>query len=142
MPADLVRLDRLGPALALSLGDDRWNSVDSALIAGGKSNLTFELSSAAGQLILRRPPSGDLLQSAHDMGRETRVQRALADSPVPVPAIVFEDSTSDLIGAPFYVMEKVPGHIIRGELPTGYADSLVEKTRLALGLVDVLAVVH
>ena len=63
-----------------------------ALVSGGKSNLTFEVASAAGVVILRRPPSGALLPSAHDMGREARVQRALRGTAVPVPAVLLEDA--------------------------------------------------
>ena len=60
----LVRPDRLGRALTEATGDERWMSFEASLISGGKSNLTFELTSPAGALILRRPPSGDLLPSA------------------------------------------------------------------------------
>jgi hypothetical protein len=52
---DLVRLERLGPALAQVTSDGRWHSLDATLIAGGKSNLTFEVRSEAGAVILRRP---------------------------------------------------------------------------------------
>jgi aminoglycoside phosphotransferase (APT) family kinase protein len=138
----LMRLDRLAPALSEAMNDGRWDDAEGVLIAGGKSNLTFELTSAAGQLILRRPPSGDLAPSAHDMGRETRVQRALGPTSVPVAKIILEDKTSDLIGAPFYVMEKVHGHIIRGTLPAQYADTAKEKAGLAFALVNVLADLH
>jgi aminoglycoside phosphotransferase (APT) family kinase protein len=140
--ADLVRPDRLGPVLADATGDGRWRSLDAALIAGGKSNLTFELTSAAGALILRRPPSGELLPSAHDMGREARIQRALEATSVPVPKIVLTEPGADLLGVPFYVMEKVPGHIIRDELPDGYAQTPAEKLALTDALVDVLADLH
>jgi aminoglycoside phosphotransferase (APT) family kinase protein len=140
--ADLVRPDRLGPVLADATGDGRWRSLDAALIAGGKSNLTFELTSAAGALILRRPPSGELLPSAHDMGREARIQRALEATSVPVPKIVLTEPDADLLGVPFYVMEKVPGHIIRDELPDGYAQTPAEKLALSDALVDVLADLH
>lgn len=139
---DLVRPAALGPALAEALGDDRWRTPQVTLVAGGKSNLTFEVTSGAGAVILRRPPSGALLPSAHDMGREARIQRALAGTPVPVPAILVEDRSGDLIGAPFYVMEKVEGHIIRASLPPGYASTVAEKTALADGLVDVLVALH
>lgn len=139
---DLVRPDRLGPVLADATGDGRWRSLDAALIAGGKSNLTFELTSAAGALILRRPPSGELLPSAHDMGREARIQRALEATSVPVPKIVLTEPGADLLGVPFYVMEKVPGHIIRDELPDGYAQTPAEKLALSDALVDVLADLH
>lgn len=140
--ADLVRPDRLGPVLADATGDGRWRSLDATLIAGGKSNLTFELTSAAGALILRRPPSGELLPSAHDMGREARIQRALEATSVPVPKIVLTEPGADLLGVPFYVMEKVPGHIIRDELPDGYAQTPAEKLALSDALVDVLADLH
>ena len=140
--ADLVRPDRLGPVLADATGDGRWRSLDATLIAGGKSNLTFELTSAAGALILRRPPSGELLPSAHDMGREARIQRALEGTSVPVPEIVLTEPGAELLGVPFYVMEKVPGHIIRDELPDGYAQTPAEKLALSDALVDVLADLH
>src|SRR3546814_11797667 len=124
--ADLVKLDRLGPALVEATGDDAWREVTAELISGGKSNLTFTLSSAAGELILRRPPTGKLLPSAHDMGREARVQAGLAGTDVPVAKIVLHDG-GELIGIQCYVMEKVPGHVIRGELPRGYATTDPER---------------
>jgi aminoglycoside phosphotransferase (APT) family kinase protein len=92
--------------------------------------------------ILRRPPSGELLPSAHDMGREARIQRALAATSVPVPKIVLTEPGADLLGVPFYVMEKVPGHIIRDELPDGYAQTPAQKLALTDALVDVLADLH
>ncbi|MGC9671402.1 phosphotransferase family protein [Planosporangium sp. 12N6] len=137
-----MRPDLLGPLLAKALGDDRWLALEPTLIVGGKSNLTFELTSAAGSVILRRPPSGDLLPSAHDMGREVRIQKALAGTAVPVPRIVLEDTGGDLFGAPFYVMEKVRGQVIREELPAGYAESAAQKRELAFALVDTLADLH
>ena len=139
---DLVRPDRLGPMIAKATGDERWRSLVATLVSGGKSNLTFELTSEAGVLILRRPPSGALLPSAHDMRREVRVQRALAGTPVPVPRVVAEEPTGELLGVPFYVMEKVPGHCIRGTLPEGYAQTPEERTALADALTDVLAALH
>ena len=140
--ADLLRLDRLGPALVDALGDEGWLDCSATLISGGKSNLTFELTGGAGVLILRRPPTGELLPSAHDMGREARIQRALAGTPVPVPSVLLEDRTDELIGAPFYVMDKIEGHIIRERLPDGYAADEAGKTALADALVDVLVALH
>jgi aminoglycoside phosphotransferase (APT) family kinase protein len=139
---DLVRLDRLGPALAQATGDGRWRSLGATLIAGGKSNLTFEVTSEAGAVILRRPPTGELLPSAHDMGREARIQQALAGTSVPVPKVVLQEASGDLLGVPFYVMEKVAGHVIRAEMPDGYAETPGEKLALADALVDVLADLH
>lgn len=138
----LTRPDRLGPALVRATNDDRWAHHRAHLIAGGKSNLTFELVSTAGHLILRRPPSGELLPSAHDMGREARVQSALAGSPVPVPKIVLADPDGDILGVPAYVMQKVEGHIIRGALPSGFADTPQDRVAIADGLIDTLVALH
>lgn len=140
--SSLLRLDRLAPALAAALDDERWLRLDATLLAGGKSNLTFEITSEAGAVVLRRPPSGELLPRAHDMGREVRAQRALRDTAVPVAAVLLEDVEGELIGAPFYVMEKVPGHVIRDAFPPGYADTAPDRTALADALVDVLVALH
>jgi aminoglycoside phosphotransferase (APT) family kinase protein len=138
---DLVRVDRLGPALAKATGDAAWLETTAELISGGKSNLTFTLTSAAGELILRRPPTSALLPSAHDMGREARVQRGLAETDVPVARIVLRDD-GDLIGVQCYVMDKVPGHVIRGDLPTGFATTSAEREQMAFTFVDTLAALH
>jgi aminoglycoside phosphotransferase (APT) family kinase protein len=137
----LIRLDQVGPALARALADPAWEHARACLISGGKSNLTFELSSGAGTVVLRRPPEGTLLPRAHDMSREARVQRALAGTPVPVPAILLEDA-GELIGVPFYVMEKVDGYVVRDTLPAGYAESADDRRAIADALVDTLADLH
>lgn len=138
----LVPVDLIGPELAHATGDERWRTFRATLIAGGKSNLTYELMSDAGSLILRRQPAGALLPSAHDMGRETRVQQALADTDVPVPRIVYSELTGKLLGATFYVMQAVPGHIIRSTLPGGYAESPADRVAMTHALVDALADLH
>src|SRR5256885_13883725 len=69
MYENLTRLDLVGPALARALGDPGWERLEASLVSGGKSNLTFELTSDAGEAVLRRPPDGPLLPRAHDMGR-------------------------------------------------------------------------
>ncbi|MFC5997026.1 phosphotransferase family protein [Pseudonocardia hispaniensis] len=138
---ELVRPAMLGPAVAEATGDPRWCHLTATLLSGGKSNLTFLLTSPAGELVMRRPPSGELLPSAHDMGREVRVQRALASSSVPVARVVLSDDGA-IVGSPCYVMERVPGHIIRDRIPDGYADTSEQRTALAFALVDVLADLH
>jgi aminoglycoside phosphotransferase (APT) family kinase protein len=139
---ELVRPDVLGPLLANATGDDHWLAMTASLITGGKSNLTFSISCDTGSMILRRPPSGELVSSAHDMGREVRIQRALEGSAVPVPRIIAYEATADLIGVPFYVMEKVEGHVIGNEMPPGYATTPEEKKEIADALVDVLVDLH
>ena len=138
---DLLALDQLAPELAHVMGDTRWLDVQADLISGGKSNLTFTLTSPAGELILRRPPTGSLLPSAHDMGREARVQRALATTDVPVAHVVLYDR-GRLLGVPCYVMQRVRGHVVRSELPTAYAETRAERQALAYTFVDTLAALH
>src|SRR5436305_7860236 len=85
-----------------------------SLIAGGRSNLTYTVTDSAGRrFVLRRPPLGPLLPSAHDMGREHRIMTALAGSPVPVPPVVGLCTDQTVSGAPFYVMRFVDGLILR-----------------------------
>jgi aminoglycoside phosphotransferase (APT) family kinase protein len=136
-PASVV-----GPYLARVLGDDAWRQPTVELIAGGKSNLTYRVSSSAGVVVLRRPPLGHVLPTAHDMTREYTAMRALEHTPVPVPrmlALCQDDST---LGQPFYVMEAVAGHVCREFLPAGYADLPEQRRAIGVGLVEVLLDLH
>src|SRR5215470_7270518 len=83
------------------------------LIAGGRSNLTYRLDLVGGQIVLRRPPLGHVLPTAHDMGREYRVLSALSGTAVPVPRPVALCSDAEVIGAPFYLMRFVDGLVLR-----------------------------
>lgn len=140
---DLLRPAAVGPRLASANGSAAWNDFSAELIAGGKSNLTFVLTSSAGdRLILRRPPTGNLLPSAHDMGREARIQTGLAGSGVPVAQIILNETTGEDLGVPYYVMEEVRGHVVRDELPAGFAQDEGGKQAMADALVDVLVALH
>ena len=99
----------VGPLLAEVLHDPRWLGCDVALISGGKSNLTYRVACDAGEVILRRPPLGHILPTAHDMVREHRVLSALEDTAVPVPRTLHLGDADSPLGAPFYVMERVSG---------------------------------
>jgi aminoglycoside phosphotransferase (APT) family kinase protein len=113
-----------------------------SLIAGGRSNFTYTVTDSAGQqFVLRRPPLGPLLPSAHDMGREHRVIAALGSSPVPVPPIVGLCTDQAVTGAPFYVMRFVDGLILRDPKAV---EAVPERIRVAASeaLVDVLADLH
>ena len=111
------------------------------LIAGGLSNLTYELRDADGRAwVLRRPPLGHVLPTAHDMRREFRVISALQGTvPVAKAYVLCEDT--EVIGAPFYVMEKVEGEVLRTRAQCA---DLTVKQRQAVGesLVDALAALH
>jgi aminoglycoside phosphotransferase (APT) family kinase protein len=113
------------------------------LIAGGHSNLTFKVTDAAsGEWVLRRPPLGHVLATAHDMGREHRIISALGPTDVPVaPALGFCDDEA-VNGAPFYVMGYVHGTVVR-DVEVARTD-YDESQRRAAGesIVDVLAAIH
>src|SRR3712207_1527914 len=79
------------------------------LITGGKSNLTYEVTDGTSTWIVRRPPLGHVQATAHDMGREFAVMSALADTEVPVPRTFARCTDDSVLGAPFYVMERVDG---------------------------------
>ena len=82
---------------------------EASLITGGKSNLTYLVTDGTHEYVVRRPPLGHVLATAHDMGREYRVMAALAPTAVPVPRMVALCEDADVIGAPFYVMDRVAG---------------------------------
>ena len=134
--------DAVGAYLAAELGDAAWRDCVVDLVSGGKSNLTFYVSSAAGDVVLRRPPLSTVLPTAHDMRREHRVMTALWDTDVPVPRTRALCEDEAVLGAPFYVMDRVRGHIVREALPDGYADTADERHAIGIGLIDVLASLH
>ncbi len=113
------------------------------LIAGGHSNLTYKVVDAdGGAFVLRRPPLGHVLATAHDMGREHRIISALGPTSVPVaPALAFCDDV-DVNGAPFYVMRFVEGHILRDAATAESALGPDQRRRAGESLVDVLAEIH
>ncbi|MFC8828525.1 phosphotransferase family protein [Streptomyces sp. NPDC057137] len=111
------------------------------LIEGGRSNLTYLVTDGAHEWVVRRPPLGHVLATAHDMKREFRVISALHPTAVPVPEPLLLCEDPEVLGAPFYVMEYVTG------TPYRTAEQLAplgpERTRAAvLGLVDTLVELH
>jgi aminoglycoside phosphotransferase (APT) family kinase protein len=113
------------------------------LIAGGRSNLTFRVTDAQGRrYALRRPPVSHVLPSAHDMGREYRIIKALGPTRVPVaPALGFCDDES-VNGRPFYVMGYVDGHVLRDASVVARLYSPEQCRAAADELVDVLVALH
>src|SRR4051794_20169092 len=112
-------------------------------IAGGRSNLTYRMTDSGGRAwILRRPPMGARLGSAHDMGREHRILAALAPAglPVPTPVVMCEDE--GVTGAPFYVMDFVDGLVLHDEDEVAAAFDEDARRRIGERLVDTLADLH
>lgn len=124
-----------------SPGSGHERKVRAELIHGGKSNLTYRLTYGCHDWVLRRPPLGHVLETAHDMAREYRVMSALAPTPVPVPAMVAMCEDPRVIGAPFYVMAYVEGSILRRTRDTQDLEDH-QRTSLAHRLVDTLADLH
>jgi aminoglycoside phosphotransferase (APT) family kinase protein len=113
-----------------------------SLIAGGRSNFTYTVTDSAGaRFVLRRPPLGPLLPSAHDMGREHRIMTALAGSPVPVPPVVGLCTDEAVTGAPFYVMRFVEGLILRNPEAVAPVPEPI-RSSAADALVDGLVALH
>ncbi|WP_410479301.1 phosphotransferase family protein [Pseudonocardia sp. H11422] len=111
------------------------------LLAGGRSNLTYLVADDAHRWVLRRPPLGHVLATAHDMSREYRVLSALAGSRVPVPRTVARCDDTDVIGAPFYLMEHVDGVVYRDDDQLA-ACSPDTAAKIADALVDALVALH
>jgi aminoglycoside phosphotransferase (APT) family kinase protein len=111
------------------------------LIAGGRSNLTYLVSNGVGSWVVRRPPLGHVLETAHDMGREHRVMAALSNSSVPVPEMIALCREAEVIGAPFYVMSYVDGTVYRSEDQLAQVGEK-QALQVADALIDVLAQLH
>jgi aminoglycoside phosphotransferase (APT) family kinase protein len=136
-----VDLERLRPWFAAHVAGATGGELQASLISGGRSNLTYAIHDGDRDLVLRRPPLGHVLPTAHDMAREYKVLAALAPTEVPVPKTLgFCDDVS-VNDAPFYVMELVTGNILR----TG-ADiarlSHDDARRCSEELIDVLVAIH
>lgn len=111
------------------------------LIAGGRSNLTYEVTDGTKSWVVRRPPLGHVLATAHDMRREYQVITALRDTDVPVPRAYALCSDADVLGAPFYVMAKVDGIAYRtAEQVAPLGPARIQA--IAERMIDTLALLH
>lgn len=110
-------------------------------ISGGHSNETFFIQRGAQEWVLRRPPRGPLLPTAHDVLREYRVLKALNTTTVPTPKVILACEDTSIIGAPFYLMERVHGIVVRHELPP-YGNDSAGKRAISTALVDALVELH
>ena len=113
------------------------------LIAGGHSNLTYKLTDAAGRLyVLRRPPLGAVLATAHDMAREHRIISAIGKTEVPVPPALGLCEDEEVNDAPFYVMDYVEGHVLLDGASTEKLFREEERYRIGQSVIQVLADLH
>jgi len=141
VPPEGVDVAALRPFFADHVDGATGAPLDAELIAGGRSNLTYVISDGTHDWVLRRPPLGHVVETAHDMRREYRVLAGLEGTPVPVPRVLAYHGEDDLIGAPFYVMENVHGRVLRtkDEMATL---TPAEARACSERLVDVLAALH
>jgi aminoglycoside phosphotransferase (APT) family kinase protein len=111
---------------------------------GGHSNLTYCVKVGAREFVLRRPPVGSKVKSAHDMGREVNVLSKLSMPGVysRAPKVFAYDATGDVLGAPFYLMERRRGVILRKQLPAELASDHAAIKRICELLVDALVDLH
>ena len=136
-------LDAASVGRFLGVHDPRLGAPPDVLqFAGGASNLTYLLRYPARDLVLRRPPFGHRARSAHDVVREARVLEALGPVFPLVPRVVAVCTEPSVIGADFFVMERIPGIILRRDLPPEPAFTEDDARRLCENFVDTLVRLH
>ncbi len=113
-----------------------------ALISGGRSNLTYLVRGGGHEWVLRRPPLGHVLPTAHDMAREFRVLSGIAQTDVPAPRPIALCQDPAVNDAPFYVMTYTPGVVLQDAVPPDFASKPDERRRVSQTLVDTLVRLH
>lgn len=111
-------------------------------ISGGQSNPTFFVSypDAGTRLVLRKKPPGPLLPSAHAVEREYRILKALAGSAVPVPPVLLLHEADDVVGTPFYLMERLEGRVFHETALPGVAPA--DRRAMYFAMAETLAALH
>jgi len=115
--------------------------VEASPIGEGHSNVTYLLRRGDREMVLRRPPRPPLPPSAHDVLREARLLRALADTPARVPRVLAVCDDEAVVGAPFYVMELIVGDVIVTEIPPAL-DTPDQRRQISEQLIDALVEIH
>ena len=125
---------------------DRLPNADGPLrlaqFGGGHANLTYLLRFAGQEYVLRRPPLGPIAPGSHDMAREHRVMAALAPVFPLVPRSLLLCEDEAIIGAPFHVLERRHGNVIREHLPAACERNSILRLKIGEMLIDVLATLH
>jgi aminoglycoside phosphotransferase (APT) family kinase protein len=138
---DVCDLDRLGTYLRDELGDDRPITL-TGRATGGSSNITLFLDVGTDHYVLRRPPVGPLLPTAHDMLREYRFISAVHGTGVPVAEPIAACEDPEVIGAPFLLLRRVDGFILADPASQSLAATPEEHAGVMRSLVMVLARLH
>ena len=125
---------------------DKLDELDGPLqvdqFPGGHSNLTYRLRAGRQEYVLRRPPMGPVPPKAHDMAREFRVLSRVGPYFKPAPRVYVLCEDESVIGAPFFVMERRRGSIVRREAPPELAATPSYASRISKGFIDCLAELH
>jgi aminoglycoside phosphotransferase (APT) family kinase protein len=136
----MIDTERLAAYLAIRLGHRPAVTV-TGYAASGSSNITAFLEVDGERWVLRRPPAGNLLPTAHDMLREYQFASALQASPVPVPRTLMACADETVLGAPFYLAERLDGAVRQDGIPDGFADPH-EVAAISYLAVETLAAIH
>lgn len=135
-------LDALTGYLRDELPGADAHSIELEQFPGGHSNLTYLVRAGGREYVLRRPPFGTEVATAHDMGREYRVLASLSQVFAKAPAPIVHCQDTSVLGAPFYLMERVRGVIVRRKPPKGLHIDENLAQRLSQALIDTLADLH
>jgi aminoglycoside phosphotransferase (APT) family kinase protein len=140
-PGEELDLAKLEPFLRMHFPEE-----SGALVVrqypSGHSNLTYFVQLGSREMVLRRPPFGSRVKTAHDMGREFRVLSKLHAHYPPAPQVLVFCDDDSILGAPFYLMEPIHGVILRRDVPPGLDFSLEVARRVSESFLDNLALLH
>ena len=140
-PGEGLDLARLEPFLR-SHFPDQAGPLNLTQFPSGHSNLTYGVQLGGRQMVLRRPPFGSRVKSAHDMGREFQVLSKLHGTYPPTPKVLLYCDDDSILGAPFYLMEPISGIILRRDPPPGLPFRPETARRLCTSFIDNLARLH
>jgi len=140
-PGEELTLGKLEPFLRTHFPGEAQN-FSVMQFPSGHSNLTYSVQLGNRQMVLRRPPFGSKVKSAHDMTREFHVLSKLHDAYPPAPRVLFYCDDSSILGAPFYLMEPISGIVLRRDPPSGLLFTPDTAHRLCESFIDNLARLH
>ncbi|MBZ0262863.1 MAG: phosphotransferase family protein [Hyphomicrobiales bacterium] len=130
--------ERLRAFLGKQLGQS--GGMELTRIGGGQSNPTFFLSFAGNRMVLRKKPAGPILRGAHAVDREFQVLSALANTDVPVPKPILYHEDPDIVGTPFYLMERLEGRVFHDTSLPGLSRN--QRRGIYLAIAETLAKLH